>query len=100
MQSAALVLVAALLAVVCVSAHGQDIQAGGASAQPANIISAEEQQQRAESMAATRKLLGYRPIPIDASVVLLFMSDVDGGENSPCVQMVKRALEFKGRAIK
>jgi hypothetical protein len=33
-------------------------------------------------------------------VVLLFMSDVEGGEKSPCVQMLKRALEFKGRAIK
>jgi hypothetical protein len=57
--------------------------------------------QRAHDLDARRKLLapGYRPIPIDSSVVLLFISDVQGGENSPCVQMVKKALEFKGRAI-
>lgn len=54
---------------------------------------------RVASVAASRKLTGYRPIPIDSSVVLLFMSDVEGGEKSPCVAMVKRALEFKGRAI-
>lgn len=38
-------------------------------------------------------------IPIDTSVVLLFMSDVDGGDNSPCVQMTKRAMDVGGRAI-
>jgi hypothetical protein len=61
----------------------------------------EAMMQRAHDLDARRKLLapGYRPIPIDSSVVLLFISDVQGGENSPCVQMVKKALEFKGRAI-
>jgi hypothetical protein len=38
-------------------------------------------------------------IPIDTSVVLLYMSDVDGGDNSPCVQMTKRAMAIGGRAI-
>jgi parvulin-like peptidyl-prolyl isomerase len=92
-----LLLVAALLAVGAASARAQQVDS--AVAVP-NIITAEEQMQRGQDMAAQRKLLGYRPIPIDVSVVLLFMSDVEGGENSPCVQMMKRALEFKGRAIK
>jgi hypothetical protein len=50
---------------------------------------------RAEQVSHQRKLQGYRPIPIDASVVLLFLSDVTGGDSSPCVQMVNRAIEFK-----
>lgn len=54
---------------------------------------------RAEQVSSARKLAGYRPIPIDASVVLLFLTDVKGGDSSPCVQMVNRAMEFKGRAI-
>ncbi|KAF6265946.1 hypothetical protein COO60DRAFT_770702 [Scenedesmus sp. NREL 46B-D3] len=87
-----LLLVAALLTVGAAQAQQ------GQSA-VSNIITAEEQTQRGQDMAAKRKLLGYRPIPVDVSVVLLFMSDVEGGENSPCVQMMKRALEFKGRAI-
>lgn len=65
----------------------------------APVITAEEQHSRARKLASARELQGYRPIPIDASVVLLFMSDVEGGDNSPCVQMLRRALEFKGRAI-
>jgi parvulin-like peptidyl-prolyl isomerase len=92
-----LLVVAALLALIAAPARAQQVDS--AVAVP-NIITAEEQMQRSEDMAAKRKLLGYRPIPIDVSVVLLFMSDVEGGENSPCVQMLKRALEFKGRAIK
>ena len=47
----------------------------------------------------SRKLLQGRPIPIDASVILLFLSDVEGGSSSPCAKMVDRAMEFKGRSI-
>lgn len=54
---------------------------------------------RAAALSASRQLLGGQPISIDSSVVLLFMTDVEGGENSPCVRMVKRSLEFKGRAL-
>jgi len=49
--------------------------------------------------SASRELQGFSPIPIDASVILLFLSDVEGGDNSPCVAMVNRAMEFKGRSI-
>lgn len=90
-------LVAVLLAVAAAPALAQQVESAVATP---NIITGEEQMQRAQDMAAKRKLLGYRPIPVDVSIVLLFMSDVEGGENSPCVQMLKRALEFKGRAIK
>ncbi|WIA11873.1 hypothetical protein OEZ85_011959 [Tetradesmus obliquus] len=89
-------LVAVLLAVAAAPALAQQVESAVATP---NIITGEEQMQRAQDMAAKRKLLGYRPIPVDVSIVLLFMSDVEGGENSPCVQMLKRALEFKGRAI-
>lgn len=86
----ALVLVAALVA----CAQAED----AVSLAPSGV---DAMLQRAHDLDARRKLLapGYRPIPIDSSVVLLFISDVQGGENSPCVQMVKKALEFKGRAI-
>lgn len=53
----------------------------------------------ARKLASHRQLNGFRPIPIDASVILLFLSDVEGGDNSPCVAMVNRAMEFKGRSI-
>lgn len=53
----------------------------------------------ARKLASARQLNGFRPIPIDASVILLFLSDVEGGDNSPCVAMVNRAMEFKGRSI-
>eukprot|EP00882_Tetradesmus_deserticola_P017054 GHRQ01018246.1.p1 GENE.GHRQ01018246.1~~GHRQ01018246.1.p1 ORF type:complete len:302 (+),score=102.60 GHRQ01018246.1:187-1092(+) len=89
-----LVLVAALVAAVAAQEPAEQVQPADA-----NLITAEQQMQRGQEMAAKRQLLGYKPIPIDVSVVLLFMSDVEGGENSPCVQMMKRALEFKGRAI-
>lgn len=89
----ALTLLAALLAVASCS------EQPAAAAAVSNIITDEEMNARVASVAASRKLTGYRPIPIDSSVVLLFMSDVEGGEKSPCVAMVKRALEFKGRAI-
>lgn len=58
-----------------------------------------QMQSHARKLAAQRQLQGFRPIPIDASVILLFLEDVQGGDNSPCVQMVNRAVEFKGRAI-
>lgn len=70
-----------------------------ATADASSLLTAEDINQRPASLAASRKLMGYRPIPIDTSVVLLFMSDVEGGDSSPCVQMVKRALEFQGRSI-
>lgn len=54
---------------------------------------------QSRKLAGHRQLQGFRPIPIDASVILLFLSDVEGGHNSPCVAMVKRAMEFKGRSI-
>jgi hypothetical protein len=79
----AVVLVAALLAVA----------AAVTSASPL----AADFEARAQAVAARRQLQGFRPIPIDASVVLLFLTDVQGGDNSPCAQMVKRALEFKVR---
>jgi len=47
----------------------------------------------------SRKLLQGAAIPIDASVILLFLSDVEGGASSPCAKMVDRAMEFKGRSI-
>jgi hypothetical protein len=53
----------------------------------------------ARKLASQRQLSGFKPIPIDASVILLFLSDVEGGANSPCAAMVKRAMEFKGRSI-
>lgn len=53
----------------------------------------------ARKLASHRQLNGFRPIPIDASVILLFLSDVEGGDNSPCAAMVQRAMEFKGRSI-
>jgi hypothetical protein len=67
-----------------------------ASTEAAPIVQAQSQ---ARKLAGLRQLQGYRPIPIDASVILLFLSDVEGGDSSPCVQMVNRAMEFKGRAI-
>jgi len=39
------------------------------------------------------------PIPIDSSVVLLFASDVDGGDSSQCAQMVRRAMETGGSSV-
>ena len=48
---------------------------------------------------SNRKLQQYRPIPIDASVILLSISDVEGGSNSECVKMVERAKQFRGRSI-
>jgi hypothetical protein len=53
----------------------------------------------ARKLASHRQLNGFRPIPIDASVILLFLSDVEGGDQSPCAAMVRRAMEFKGRSI-
>lgn len=53
----------------------------------------------ARKLSSHRQLNGFSPIPIDASVILLFLSDVEGGDNSPCVATVKRAMEFKGRSI-
>lgn len=47
----------------------------------------------------SRKMLQGAGIPIDASVILLFLSDVEGGASSPCAKMVDRAMEFKGRSI-
>lgn len=39
------------------------------------------------------------PTPVDASVVLLFASDVEGGAGSPCAQMARRAMETGGRSV-
>lgn len=52
-----------------------------------------------DALTSSRKLQGFRPIPIDASVVLLSVGDVEGGSNSECRKMVDRAKEFRGRAI-
>jgi hypothetical protein len=52
-----------------------------------------------ELLNSNRKLQQYRPIPIDASLVLLSISDVEGGGNSECVKMVDRAKQFRGRSI-
>lgn len=57
-------------------------------------------EQTSSELASSRKLLqGYRPIPIDASVILLGLHDVAGGKGSNCVKMVDRAKVYKGRAI-
>lgn len=50
--------------------------------------------------ATNRKLMQYgSPVPLDSSVVLLFVSDVEGGQTSPCVRMVDRIKSFGGRAV-
>lgn len=38
-------------------------------------------------------------MPLDASVVLLFSSDVDGGAGGACGQMARRAMATGGRAV-
>jgi hypothetical protein len=38
-------------------------------------------------------------VPVDASVVLLFTSDVDGGASSLCAQMARRAMATGGRTV-
>jgi opacity protein-like surface antigen len=81
-MAASRTLLCALLAAACLSA---------AMASTENAV--------ARKLASHRQLNGFKPIPIDASVILLFLSDVEGGDNSPCVAMVNRAMEFKGRAI-
>lgn len=74
--------------------------ASAASAAEAGVAVTPAANLATDAVTRSRKLLqGYRPIPIDTSVVLLFLEDVEGGDDSPCVKMVRRALEFKGRAI-
>ncbi|KAF8071087.1 UBP4 [Scenedesmus sp. PABB004] len=90
--AAALLLLSAL---ACAAAASVPL---GAAADGAGITAA-DMEARVSHARKLQQRGGYRPIPIDSSVVLLFMSDVEGGESSPCVQMVKRALEFKGRAV-
>jgi hypothetical protein len=43
--------------------------------------------------------LGAAAITVDTSVVLLFMSDIDGGEGSQCAQMARRAMETNGSTV-
>lgn len=81
-MAASRTLLCALLAAACLSA---------AMASTENAV--------ARKLASHRQLNGFKPIPIDASIILLFLSDVEGGDNSPCVAMVNRAMEFKGRSI-
>lgn len=52
-----------------------------------------------EGMSVSRRKLLGTAIPIDMTVILLYASDVQGGYNSPCVQMVDRAAAYKPRAI-
>ena len=55
------------------------------------------------TLAAAAALPGARshglPAPIGSSVILLFLSDVDGGTASPCAQMARRAAATGGAAI-